>query len=99
MNINELDKFGPRGTYEGSELKCQCGWGWISTGHNGIDTYDFSALPNFDSEGLGYGTQNTWWTGTEDVGFMAFSRLIGSPQITRESLPKDIKNSVRCIKD
>jgi uncharacterized protein (TIGR02145 family) len=100
MSAGELDEFGPRGTDEGYKLKCKCGWGWeTSSGYTGSDSYNFSALPNINSHELGYATQNTWWTGSGNSDFTAFTRIINGTQINREVSAKDIKNSVRCIKD
>lgn len=100
MSDSEADNIGWRGSDEGNELKCKCGWGWMSDNGNGNDNYHFTALPN-NKEVNGLGTTNIWWTNTEAEDFTVFVRSLRDykGQIERAELPKDLKNSVRCVKD
>ena len=100
MSDSDVDNVGWRGSIEGNEIKSRCGWGWMSDSGNGNDNYNFTALPN-NNELYGLGTTNIWWTNTEVEGFTVFTRglLYSKGQIERVNLPKDLKNSVRCVKD
>lgn len=100
MSDSEVNNTRWRGSNEGNELKCKCGWGsMIDSGH-GNDHYHFTALPDY-KDVYGFGTSNIWWTNTEAEYFTVFVRSLQdwTGQIERAELPKDLKNSVRCIKD
>ena len=101
MRQSEADDMTWRGTDEGYKLKKTNGW--YNNG-NGIDKYDFSALPgggiyngSFDK----VGDRGRWWSCTELNNSSVWDRILdyNSSEVNRNISVKKTGLSVRCIRD
>lgn len=99
MSQSEADKFGWRGTDEGTKLKATSGW---NNNGNGTDDFGFGALPggfrdisNGNFHGVDY--EGDWWSATET----AWTRhlLYSASRVRRYSYFYENGFSVRCVKD
>jgi uncharacterized protein (TIGR02145 family) len=83
-------------------LKATSGW---SSGGNGTDQYEFSALPGgigFSDGSFGYfGLRGNWWSANEDSSNYAYHRVMYDTgvRIDWASYYKSSLFSVRCLKD
>lgn len=96
----EWDKSGLRGFDAGQRLKSVNGW---RPGVTGTDDFGFSALPGGEHLSHFYagGSSGFWWSSTEASTSSAYYRsLIYSFElVARDTHPKRMGFSVRCIKD
>jgi uncharacterized protein (TIGR02145 family) len=94
------DKMGLRGFDAGQRLRSAHGW---RKGINGTDDLGFSALPGGErlTRFFAGGSSGFWWTSTEASTSSAYYRnLIYSYElVARDTHPKRMGFSVRCIKD
>lgn len=94
------DKLGLRGFDAGQRLKSADGW---RKGVTGTDDLGFSALPGGErlSRFFAGGSSGFWWTGTEASESSAFYRsmIYSFEQVARDTHPKRMGFSVRCIKN
>jgi uncharacterized protein (TIGR02145 family) len=95
------DKSGLRGQNAGKRLKAT--WGWRLDG-NGTDDFGFSALPAGERLNSFNNTLNSsgfLWTSTEDNESSAWYRcmIYSFDYVSRDSHPKKMGFSVRCLKD
>lgn len=93
-------KQGLRGYDAGQRLKATTGW---RPGINGTDNFGFNGLPGGErlSRFYGGGSSGFWWSSTEASQSSAYYRsLIYSFElVARDTHPKRMGFSVRCIKD
>jgi len=94
------NKMGLRGSDAGQRLKSVKGW---REGINGTDDLGFSALPGGERLSRFYagGSSGFWWTSTEASASSAYYRnlIYSFEQIARDTHPKRMGFSVRCIKN
>jgi len=102
MSQSAVNKREWRGNDEGRKLKSKTGWNCKS---NGIDKFDFSALPggshNYDDYFFGIDDYGYWWSSTQSNAMFAWSRYLYylSSDIYRDFVNKGHGFSVRCLKD
>jgi uncharacterized protein (TIGR02145 family) len=86
----------------GKHLKATRDW---NDNGNGLDTYDFSAIPGGGGNSGGYfsdvGYYGYWWSSTEGASGSAYIRNMDydSEGVDRNSNDKDLMFSVRCVQD
>jgi uncharacterized protein (TIGR02145 family) len=101
-NVNDSiwKKLGLRGFDAGQRLKSVKGW---RKGVTGTDDLGFSALPGGERLKRFYagGSSGFWWTSTEASASSAYYRslIYSFEQVARDTHPKRMGFSVRCIKN
>lgn len=94
------DKMGLRGFDAGQRLKSVTGW---RKGVNGTNNIGFNALPGGERLTRFYagGSSGFWWTSTEASPTSAYYRnlIYSFEYVARDSHPKRMGFSVRCIKN
>lgn len=94
------DKPGLRGQDAGQRLRTTSGW---RTGITGTDNFGFSALPGGEHLSRFYagGSSGFWWSSTEANESSAWYRnlIYSFEYVARDTHPKRMGFSVRCIKD
>ena len=94
------DEFGLRGYDAGIRLKSARGW---RAGATGTDDLGFSGLPGGErlSRFYGGGSSGFWWSSSEAGASSAYYRnlIYSFEQVARDTHPKRMGFSVRCIKD
>jgi len=93
-------KLGLRGSDAGLKLKSTTGW---RSGETGTDDFGFSALPGGERLSRFYagGSSGFWWSSSEANASSAYYRnlIYSFGQVARDTHPKRMGFSVRCIKD
>ncbi len=93
-------RFGLRGSDAGQRLKSLKGW---RKGISGTDDFGFSALPGGERSDRfhGGGSSGFWWSSTAAGQSEAYYRnlIYAFGQIARDTHPKRMGFSVRCIRD
>jgi uncharacterized protein (TIGR02145 family) len=94
------DKPGLRGENAGQRLKASSGW---RSGVNGTDDFGFSALPGGEHLSRFYaaGSSGFWWSSTQASASSSWYRsmIYAFEYVSRDSHPKQMGFSVRCITD
>ncbi len=104
MSQIEADKSGLRGTDEGGKLKETGVTHWDSPNTGATNYSGFTALPGgyrYDGYFYGLGGIGNWWTATEDVSTIAWSRILyyNKKEAYRTVDQEPGGLSVRCIKN
>jgi len=90
----------------GKHLKAKSGWNWYGFDGNGLDSYEFFALPIPDD--LNIGLRGSWWSATEyDETRYGYTNNLAYKWIMREDSErvghgyeaKSILFTVRCLQD
>jgi uncharacterized protein (TIGR02145 family) len=93
-------KMGLRGYDVGLKLKSASGW---RPGATGTDDFGFTGLPGGERLSRFYagGSSGFWWSSTEASSSSAYYRnlIYSFEQVARDTHPKRMGFSVRCIKD